>query len=144
LSVVASGSFEQIALGDSLGPAEIVVSRERNRNFADCCGFRSPRFMDDEAARAEGLPGIIFPGNLSLALMSKFVTDWIGRTGGRLQRIGATYRSPVQPDCALILNGFVTGLDPGARTAEIDFWMESDEGDRLVIGTATVSFDAQS
>jgi len=142
VSIASAGSFDEITIGAAIGPDEVIVSRDHNRDFARCCGFNSTRFIDDEAARAEGLPGMIFPGNLSLALMSKFVTDWIGGSGGRLNRIGATYRAPVQPDRTLILSGFVTGVDQAARTVEIDFWMESDEGDRLVIGTATVSFAA--
>ncbi len=52
-----------------------------------------PRFTDDEGARKEGLPGMILPGNMSLGLLSKLVTDWIGAKGGaRLVRMGTTYR----------------------------------------------------
>jgi len=39
----------------------------------------APRFTDDEGAKKEGLPGMILPGNMSLSLLTKLVTDWIGR-----------------------------------------------------------------
>ena len=45
------------------------------------------RFASDEEARAEGLPGQIVPGNLSLALFSRLLTGWAD--SGRLQRISA-------------------------------------------------------
>ena len=56
------------------------------------------RFMSDEAARAEGLPGQIVPGNMSLALFSRLLTGW--GDGVRLQRISATFRALVRPDVA--------------------------------------------
>jgi hypothetical protein len=39
-----------------------------------------------------------------------------------------------------VLNGFLTNTNPADRTAEIDVWMENEEGERLVTGTATVEF----
>jgi hypothetical protein len=33
----------------------------------------------------------------------------------------------------------VTQKDERARTVELDVWLESEEGERLVIGTATVA-----
>ncbi len=46
------------------------------------------RFTDDEAAKKEGLPGMILPGNMSLGLLSKLVTDWIGTRNASLKQHG--------------------------------------------------------
>jgi acyl dehydratase len=99
-----------------------------------------PRFTDDEGARKEGLPGMIAPGNLSLAMLSRLVTDWIGQSGARLARLGTTYRQPVQPGHTITLNGFVTHTEPAEKRVEIDVWIENEDGERLVIGTAGVEF----
>jgi len=56
--------------------------------------------------------------------------------------LGVTYRQPVLPDHTIALNGFVTHKNDADRSVEMDIWIESDEAERLVIGTATVQFPA--
>ena len=86
---------------------------------------------------------MILPGNMSLGILTKLVTDWLGSGGGLLTRIGTTYRQPVQPDLTLTLQGFITHTQSADRTAEIDVWLENADAERLVIGTATVQFPAR-
>ena len=78
-------SFEEINIGDTLGPLELFVSKDQCRLYAKTMGMGdiAGRFTDDEAAKKEGLPGMILPGNMSLGLLSKLVTDWIG-SGNRV------------------------------------------------------------
>jgi acyl dehydratase len=133
--------YDQVNIGDSLGPIEIYLSKDQVRAYAKAMGMWVPRFTDDEAARKEGLPGMITPGNMSLAILSKLVTDWIGPAGGpRMIRLGTTYRQPVIPDHTIALHGFVTHKNDDERTVDIDVWLENEEAERLVIGTATVQF----
>ncbi|HEV2170818.1 MAG TPA: MaoC/PaaZ C-terminal domain-containing protein [Candidatus Binatus sp.] len=135
-------SFEQINIGDTLGPLELFVSKDQCRNYAKIMGMGeiAGRFTDDEAAKKEGLPGMILPGNMSLGLLSKLLTDWIGSGNAWLKQISTTYRVPVQPDHALTIQGFVTNKNADDRTAEIDVWIENEDAERLVTGTATVEF----
>jgi acyl dehydratase len=132
--------FDQIEVGEALGPLAVHISRDRSRRYALMAGMDHPRFTDDAGARREGLPGMIVPGNMSAGLLSKLVTDWARAGEGRLTRIGVTYRAPVLPDRTVTLHGFVTQTDSLQRTAELDLWLENEEGERLVIGTATVRF----
>lgn len=133
-------SFDSVKIGDPLGPNEFHLSKDQVRAYAKTTGMWVPRFTDDEAARKEGLPGMITPGNMSLAILSKLVTDWIGASGAQLTRMGTTYRQPVMPDHTITLQGFVTDKNENNRTAEMDIWLENEDGERLVIGTATVHF----
>lgn len=132
--------FEDVHVGDTLGPVVLFVSKDQTRTYARNCGLDAPRFTDDDGARKEGLPGMIMPGNMSLGLLAKLVTDWIGSSDARLVRLGTTYRVPVQPEHNLTLNGFVTHAEAGERVAEIDVWIENEDAERLVTGTATVQF----
>ncbi|HXW85297.1 MAG TPA: MaoC/PaaZ C-terminal domain-containing protein [Candidatus Binataceae bacterium] len=135
--------YSEVKIGDTLGPLEQFVSKEQCRSYAKWMGMEAPRFTDDEGARKEGLPGMILPGNFSLGLLSKFVTDWLGpEPGGRITRISTTYRVPVQPDHTLTFNGFVTHADESDQRIEIDIWIENEEAERLVTGTATVQFSS--
>ena len=131
---------EDIQIGDAHGPEEFHLTKDQVRSYARTTGMWVPRFTDDEAARKEGLPGMITPGNMSLAILSKLVTDWIGMSGARMIRLGTTYRQPVMPDHTITLQGFVTHKNDEDRTAEMDIWIENEDAERLVIGTATVQF----
>lgn len=133
-------TFESVKIGDTLGPQEFLLTKDQVRAYARATGMWVPRFTDDEAARKEGLPGMITPGNMSLAILSKLVTDWIGSSGAQLTRMGTTYRQPVLPGHTITLQGFVTDKNESNHSAEMDIWLENEDGERLVIGTATVHF----
>jgi acyl dehydratase len=136
----AQKNYSDVKIGDALGPQEMFLSKDQVRAYAKTTGMWVPRFTDDEGARKEGLPGMITPGNMSLALLSKLVTDWIGSSDAKLTRVGTTYRQPVLPDQTIVLQGFITHTNDQERTAEMDIWIENEEADKLVIGTATVQF----
>ena len=133
-------SYDEVQIGDALGPEEMYLSKDQVRAYARATGMYVPRFTDDEGARKEGLPGMITPGNMSLAILSKLVTDWVGASGARMVRLGTTYRQPVLPDHTIALHGFVTHKNDADHTAEMDVWIENEDGERLVIGTASVQF----
>jgi acyl dehydratase len=132
--------YTDVSIGDELGPSEMHLSKDQVRAYARAMGMWVPRFTDDEAARKEGLPGMITPGNMSLAILSKLVTDWIGAGDAKMTRLGTTYRQPVIPDHTISLHGFVTHKNDADHTVEIDVWLENEDAERLVIGTATVQF----
>jgi acyl dehydratase len=132
--------FATIDVGDELPPLRVTLSSEQVRQYAEAANMPGGRFMSDEAARAEGLPGQIVPGNLSLALFARLLTGWA--TGGRLRRINATFRAMVRPNVALVASAVVTEKhqsDTG-NFLECDLVLENADGDRLVTGTATVVF----
>ena len=133
----AGRRFDDVLEGDELGPVALFLSKDQVRAYARAVDHYFPRFTDDEGARREGLPGMITPGNMSMGLL--LVDGWAG--AGRVRRLGTTFRGLVLPDRTIRLCGAVTQKDDATRTAELDVWMESDEGERLVIGTATVTLD---
>lgn len=100
-----------------------------------------PRFTDDEGAQAEGLPGMIAPGVMSMGLLARMISEW--NQAARIKRIGTTFRSPVLPDRNVHLRGAVTQKIEADHTAECDIWIENDDGERWVIGTATVALPAK-
>ena len=135
-------SFEEINIGDTLGPLELFVSKDQCRAYARTMGMGegAGRFTDDEAAKKEGLPGMILPGNMSLGLLSKLVTDWIGSSNARLTRMSTTYRVPGATRSHDHDSRLYHQQESRGSHAEIDVWMENEEAERLVTGTATVEF----
>src|SRR5262245_3162448 len=128
--------FDEVEEGDELGPLSHFLSKDQVRSYARAVDHYFPRFTDDEGARQEGLPGMITPGNMSMGLLATLIESWAG--AGALTRLGTTFRGLVLPDRTIRLCGAVTQKDDDARTVELDVWLESDEGERLVIGTASV------
>ena len=128
--------FDEVFEGDEIGPITRLLSKDEVRAYARACGVYFPRFTDDEGARQEGLPGMITPGNMSMGLLATLIESWAG--AGALTRLGTTFRGLVLPDRTIRLCGAVTQKEDDARTVELDVWLESDEGERLVIGTASV------
>jgi len=131
--------FETVAEGDELPTTELFLAKDQVRAYARAANQWAPRFTDDDGARREGLPGMITPGNMSLGLLATLAETWAGP--GALRRLGTTFRGLVLPDRRVRLCGTVTQKDERTRAVELDVWLESDEGERLVIGTATVALD---
>ena len=128
--------WDEVSEGDEIGPITRLLSKDEVRAYARACGVYFPRFTDDAGARQEGLPGMITPGNMSMGLLATLIESWAG--AGALRRLGTTFRGLVLPDRTIRLCGAVTQKDDDARTVELDVWLESDESERLVIGTASV------
>lgn len=128
--------FDEVLEGDELEPAAFLHAKEQVRSYARASGIYFPRFTDDEGARREGLPGMITPGNMSMGLIATYLERWSG--AGTLRRLGTTFRGLLLPDRTVRICGVVTQRDEAARTVEVDVWIENDDGERSVIGTATL------
>jgi len=129
-------AFADVEEGDELPASDVELGAEQIRAYARAAGMWAPRFTDDEAARQEGLPGMIAPGVLSMGLLVDLLESWAGI--GSLRRLGTTFRGVVRPG-RIRLCGAVTERNDAARTIELDLWLENEDGERSVIGTATVA-----
>jgi len=136
--------FEDVEAGDELPELRVTVTREQLRRFAAAANITDLRFSSDDHARKEGLPGQIVPGNMSLALLSRLVTDWA--RGACLRRLSATFRQVVRPASPLLVYGFVTDKRPEGDTVlvDCDLILEDEDGGILVTGTATVALPSRA
>jgi acyl dehydratase len=96
-------------------------------------------FFDPEAAKAAGLPGTLIPGPLKLGLLAEMVLDWAG-PGALLESIRAAFRRPDTPGRPLLLGGSVTGAEDteSGRRLHCEVWAQNADGERSVVGAATV------
>jgi len=128
--------FDDVEEGDEIAPQEFLHAKDRVREYARASDIFFPRFTDDEGARREGLPGMITPGNMSMGLIATFLERWAGPASVR--RLGTTFRGLLLPGRTIRICGVVTQRDDATRSVEVDVWIENDDGERSVIGTATV------
>jgi acyl dehydratase len=129
--------YGEVAEGDEIEPYEFRLEKSSVRAYARACDIFFPRFTDDEGARAEGLPGMITPGNMSMGLVGTYLERWAGP--GSLRRLGTTFRGLLLPDREIRVCGVVTQRDEAGRSVEVDVWIENEDGERAVIGTASVA-----
>lgn len=134
--------FADLEEGDEIAPLDLFLTKDQVRRYAKTANMYFPRFTDDEGARAEGLPGMIAPGVMSMGLLARMISDW--SPAATITRIGTTFRSPVLPDRNIHLRGAVTQKNEADHSAECDIWMENDDGERWVIGTVTISLPTKS
>ena len=132
--------FEDVELGDEIGPLEKIATDEEVLNFCNMWGDREPsRFTDQALAEKSRLPGPIVPGIMSMALMANLLTDWAGPTG--VKDLDLVFRQPVPHNKLLKIMATVTDTrqEDGENLVECDIMMTGAEGERYVGGTALLS-----
>ncbi len=136
--------YDQVELGDELGPVEKVATDQAVIDFCELWGNAGVgRFTDNEYARNEGLPGAIVPGIMNIAYMAQVVSQWA--EGGSLKKLDVVFRQMVPHEQPLRLVGVVTDKNQvdGENQVECDVYMENADGERLVGGKATVVLPAR-
>lgn len=135
--------FEEVDLGDEIGPLQKVVADEDVITFCQMWGNPGPnRFTDQATAEKSQLPGPIVPGVMSMALMAQLLTEWAGPES--LKDLDLVFRQPVPHNKPLNIVATVTDTrqENGENLVECDVLMTGDEGQRYVGGTALVRLPA--
>ena len=137
--------FEDIELGDEIGPLEKVAADEDVIDFCNLWGPPTPnRFTDaDEAAKSK-LSGPIVPGIMTMALMAQLFTDWSSEDS--LKDLNLVFRQSVPHNKTLIIGATVTDTrqEGEEHLIDCDVVMTGQENERYVIGTATVSLPSRN
>jgi acyl dehydratase len=143
VSTLSNRMFEDIEIGDELDEPQTVGKEDVLRFFRMTAsarmssGMGDNRFVDEEAGRRLGAEGPIIPGIMSLALVSRLVTDWMG-ANGHLDNLDVSFRRPIAHDDALKLVALVTDTDEAEARVKLDVYIENERGERPVQGTAIV------
>lgn len=133
--------FEDVGLGDEFEerwiaePAQVAAYIAANMNEA-----RDDRFHSQEGAEAVGMRRPIVPGPMSLAVLTKLVTDWMG-IDGVLRSLHANFRRPVEQGDELRVLLLITDTDEMSSSAGVvrmDVYLENDRGERPVQGIAVL------
>lgn len=80
--------------GDELFAATYSIRRADLQAYAQASGDHNPIHLDDEAAQAAGLPGVIAHGMYTMGLASRAVVEWLGSADG-LSEFSARFAKPV-------------------------------------------------
>ncbi len=133
------GYYEDVELGDEIGPLEEVISDESVIAFCEVTGAAMPnRFTDADIAKQVRLPGPIVPGIMSMAIMARLLTDW--SPGVVLKHLDVVFRQPV-PHKFVSISAVVTDKreESGEYLVECDVYLSNEESGRMIGGRAIIS-----
>ena len=106
-----SHAFPAEAKAAKLATVTSTVDTDQALRYAEASGDRNPIHVDDVAAKAVGLPGVILHGMCTMGLCGRDVVDEVaGGDPNRLRRLAVRFYRPVFPG-----NDLVTAMyDAGA------------------------------
>ncbi|MGE0682780.1 MAG: MaoC family dehydratase [Candidatus Binatia bacterium] len=132
--------FADREIGDELGPVTRTPTTEMVQRYAQAVGIKELRFFfDPEEARKNGLERPIVPGPMTAGFMTQLLKDAF--PGWRLKSISTTFRTPALHGEPLNVWGTITQIEEqdGAATVHCDVVVENPRGDRVAVGTATLT-----
>jgi len=138
-ATVSTSSLASPVVGSSIGTWVRDTGVANWNRFAAVNDEFMPIHMDDEAARAAGLPGAIGMGNLVLSYLHGLVRSWTG-DHGHIERLSVRFRRP-NTKGRITATGTVTGVVASAAITqvEIELHVVDAAGDDIAPGSATVA-----
>ena len=86
--------YDEVAVGDRVGPMPVTLTRADLVRYAGASGDFNPIHWNERFAREVGLPDVIAHGMLTMALGARLITTWAGEPGA-LVDYGARFTRPV-------------------------------------------------
>lgn len=129
------------ALGLAVGDTGPTVTHELTRTdlvvYAGASGDFNPMHHDEVKAQAAGMPSVFGHGMLSMGIVGRALTDWVGLSA--LRAFSVRFTAQTWPGDTLTTSLTVTAVDADAGTADIACALTNQDGIEVVSGTATVA-----
>jgi acyl dehydratase len=127
--------------GDEIPPLELTPDIEHVRRYFTSSRNSPHFFFDEEAAKAQGLPGRLVPGPLKVGFLYGAIENWLGEAG-YVRSVRAAHRRPDVQGRPIVVTGNVARVyeEGGARRADLEMFIINAEGQPSVRGFATVEF----
>lgn len=134
--------FDTIQVGDAIpaltkpaiGPVQLAL-------FAGASGDHNPIHLDETAAKAGGLPGVIAHGMLSMAFLGQVLTGWVPQR--RIRGFSTRFAAMAFPGDVITCRGTVAAKreSGGEKLVDLEITAENQKGEKTLIGQATVALD---
>jgi len=105
--------------GDEIEPLKVTPDEYLTIRYAGASGDFNPIHVDEDFARAVGLPGRILHGLYMMAQVARAATD-AGGGPGSLRRLNVKFRGMGLPEQELVVTGAVTSVADGLASVLID------------------------
>lgn len=108
--------------GQELPEQSFLVNREKLREYALASGDHNPIHLDEEFAKAVGLPNVIAHGMFTMALAGEALRHWVG-SAGEIVEFSTRFTKPVvvpaDVDTEILFAGKVSEVRVGEAIFEI-------------------------
>jgi acyl dehydratase len=132
--------FEEINVGDSIPSiTKPAISHLQLALYAGAGADHNPIHVDEEAAKAGGLPGIIAHGMLPLGFLGQLLTQWVPQR--HVRSLSARFIAMAFPGDVITCNGKVAGKreDAGQKLVDVEIVAQNQKGENIQLGKATVA-----
>jgi acyl dehydratase len=131
--------YEDIEVGTGIPALVKYPTTMQLVKYAGASGDYYQIHYDKDYAIANGLPGVIVHGWLTLSFLGQMLTDWLGE-GGMLLKLSGSYRGINKVNEDIICNGKVTKkyVEESKLCARVEIWAENPQGEKTVTGSAVV------
>jgi acyl dehydratase len=103
--------------GNEIEPLSVTPDKYLTVRYAGASGDFNPIHIDEDFARAVGLPGRILHGLYTMAQVARALTD-AGGGPGSLRRLSVQFRGMGVPGSELTVTGSVQSVHDGVATVE--------------------------
>ena len=137
--------YEDIEVGSEVPALVKYPTTMQLVKFAGASGDYYPIHYDKDFAQANGLPGVIVHGWLTLSFLGQMVTDWIGESG-TLIKLGGSYRGMNLAGEDIVCNGRVNRkyIEDNRHYVRVEVWAENPQGERTVSGSAVLMLPSRA
>ena len=103
--------------GDELEELKVTPDKYLTVRYAGASGDYNPIHIDEEFAKAVGLPGRILHGLFSMALVARAATE-AGGGPAALKRLSVQFRGMGVPEQEVVVSATVTSVGDGVAVVE--------------------------
>ena len=132
-------TFDGIKVGDTI-PAitKPAISHLQLALYAGAGADHNPIHVDEAAAKAGGLPGIIAHGMLPLGFLGELLTQWVPQK--QLRSLSARFVAMAYPGDVITCRGKVTGKREaaGEKLVDLEIAAQNQKDENIQVGKATV------
>ncbi len=132
--------YSEIKIGDMLpSTANGPITRTQLALFAGASGDPNPIHLDDEEAKASGLPGVIVHGMLMMAILAQMLTKWVPQN--QVKAFSNRFVAMAVPGDCITCSGSVVAKreEDGVRLVDLEIVAQNQNGDAMLKGVATVA-----
>lgn len=135
-----SPRFSLLQPGDAMEPVEMPpITNTQLVKYSGASGDFNPIHTVDEVAHEMGLGGVIAHGMLTMALLGRYLTGWMG-PDGTLESWGVRFAAMVRPGDVIKFQGRIKSKEPenAGGLVHCEIWGENSRGETVIKGTASI------